>query len=335
MQLRWRQRARNLRWPVGVGVAWWYLRGSRAVARQGLSVEQDTGIEPAPRRFGARLQDAGRGVGSWYRRRYGAHAEPLTRLLAAALAEGFAVAAHLRRGRPIHPRGLVLDATLKLHGTSRFWGVPFLDEPAEARGVARMSRSAGLPPPLPDVLGIAVRWHPPERAGRAGAEGEPGRDGDAELLLATTGAGALGRRLLRPATRWAPAFYGSLLPYGAGDRKVFLGAVAERGRSVAADTESLARAVAEHPLRLDLVVATGSGRWKRFGELLLAEPAYRDGEGGREPVRFNPARRTIPGLRPVGLLQRVRGPSYAAAQRVPVRSGAAPRLAVRTGDPVR
>jgi hypothetical protein len=159
---------------------------------------------------------------------------------------------------------------------------------------------------VPDLLGLALRWRP------SGGE-------ESELLLATTGSGMPGRFLLRPVARWSPQFYGSLLPYAAGDRHVMLGAVA-RGPEIPADFSSLARAVGETPLTFDLVVADGTGPWERFGELVLSGPVRSDGSS---PRRFNPIERPIPGLVPAGLFQQLRGPTYAAVQRVD--RGASPR----------
>lgn len=272
--------------------------------------------------------------------------QPLvTRALTAAFVRTFALAARIR-DRPLHSRGLVFEATLVLHGTSRYWGVPFLDDRTELRGQARLSRAVGLPPPLPDVLGLALRWRQPQ-AGDAKPEAaaEP-EAGHAELLLATTGHTRLGRHLLRPTIRWSPAFYGSLLAYRTGDRRVLLGAVTRRPPIVPGGIEGLMRAVDELPteavsssagtappchrdtlverdsLLLDLVVATELGSWERFGELRLGGPARSDDS---EPMRFNPVRNPIPGLRPAGLLQQVRGPTYTAVQHVARRAGSAAR----------
>ncbi|MEU9018382.1 DUF1990 family protein [Actinomadura sp. NPDC048394] len=243
----------------------------------------------------------------------------LARPAAAALARTFTALAKARGGRPLHPRGVVLDAVLRLSGTSRFWGVPLLDDAVELRGLARLSRSIGLPAPYPDVLGLALRWR------------QPSEDGDpatAELLLATTGHGRAGRHLLRPANHWGPGFYGSLLPYTAGDRYVLLGAFARR--AVPADPAALARAAGEGPITLDLVVATGLGPWERFGELVLTGPARTD---DREPVRFNPVRHPIPGLRPAGPLQQVRGRAYDAVH--DIDGGAGVRKTGRRKDTAR
>ncbi|MFD0898880.1 DUF1990 family protein [Actinomadura sediminis] len=239
----------------------------------------------------------------------------VTGAVAGAAAKGFALAARLRDGRPLHPEGLVFDAAIVLHGGSREWCVPFLDDRAVLHGTARLSRAAGLPDAFPDVLGLALRW--------------PQGDGDADLLLATTGHGRLGRHLLRPAIRWTPGFYGSLLAYRAGDRCVLLGAAARGPRIRPAGLAGLARAVDARPLLFDLVVATEFGPWERFGELRLTGPARTD---GRAPIRFDPARRPVRGLPPAGLLQRMRGPAYAAVQDVARRrAGGAARAPSEPG----
>lgn len=239
----------------------------------------------------------------------------VTEGVTAVFARSFALAARLR-DRPLHPRGLVFDATLVLDGTSRYWGVPFLDDHdhTELQAEVRLSRAMGLPPPLPDLLGLALRWRQPP-----GDEPETAESAEtvAELLLATTGHTPIGRHLLWPATRWSPAFYGSLLAYRAGDRRLLLGAVTRHGQSVPPGLTALARSVDERPLLLDLLVATEFGRWERFGELRIAGPA----RGDSESMRFNPARNPIPGLTPAGLFQQVRGPTYAAVQHVARRTG--------------
>jgi hypothetical protein len=222
----------------------------------------------------------------------------VTDALVAVLTGAFRLAARLRGDRPLRRTGLVLDATLRLHGTQRPWGAALLDDRIDLWGTARLSRTIGLPHPLPDVLGLALRWR------------QPGEATPAELLLATTGHTVLGRHLLRLRTRWSPAFYGCLLPYEAGDRRIMLGAVAMRTPGIAAVTSALARAADERPIRMELVMTTGFGSWERFGELILTGPARRD---DTEPMRFDPARHPIPGLRPAGLLQEMRRRAYAAA----------------------
>ncbi|WP_433259288.1 hypothetical protein ACQPYK_49745 (plasmid) [Streptosporangium sp. CA-135522] len=159
----------------------------------------------------------------------------------------------------------------------------------------------GLPHPLPDILGLAIRWRP------------PGTDDVADLLLATTGHTALGRRMLMPTTTWA-GMYSSLFPYETSRGRLLLGAVTRPPWAVEANLDALAYAVAVQPLLFDLAVASPGGAWQKFGRLTLTGPARPD---FAEPMRFDPVRHPIPGLQPAGWLHQVRGPAYAAAQRVP------------------
>ncbi|RFS82051.1 DUF1990 family protein [Actinomadura spongiicola] len=234
----------------------------------------------------------------------------MVRALTPVFTRGFALATRLRN-RPLHPRGLVFDATLALHGTSERWGIPLLDDRAELPGHVRLSRAVGWPHPLPDILGLALRWQQPR-------DGETEPEAPAELLLATTGRSRWGRHLLKPATRWSPTFYGSLLAYRAGDRRILLGAVARQPRIFPADLPTLAHAIEERPLRLDLVVSTEFGAWQRFGELRLHGPALNDDNA---PMRFNPAQHPIHGLSPAGVFQQVRGFTYTTVQRIAGKAG--------------
>jgi hypothetical protein len=227
----------------------------------------------------------------------------LTSTVRAGLAATFHTAARLRRGRPFHPSGLLFDARLRLHGTARPWGAAFLDERMDLRGVARFSRSLGTPPPLPDFLGLALRWQQ--------------EDATAEVLLATTGHTVLGRRLLRPATRWT-GLYTSLFPYEAAGRRLRLGALLQAGQSLPARFDALAAAAEHGSLVLDLVVAAPSGPWRLFGRVELAAPAMTDAD---LPTRFDPVRHPVPGVRPAGWGNEVRSAAYVAAQRVPDQAG--------------
>jgi hypothetical protein len=107
-----------------------------------------------------------------------------------------------RRGSPrkaLHPRGEVRHGLVRRQGCSWRTGVTWLDDGGSDRLLLRFSRSVGLPKPFPDVLGLARRI--PLKENRHG-----------DLLLATTGAGGLGRFLLRPA-RHRGAVYNCLIPY--------------------------------------------------------------------------------------------------------------------------
>ncbi len=74
---------------------------------------------------------------------------------ALALVLGLGSAA--RRVRVLHPTGEVHSCRVQVLGGARTWGARLLDEPAEHEGLVRVSRGLGLPAPLPDVLGLALR----------------------------------------------------------------------------------------------------------------------------------------------------------------------------------
>ncbi|MFF0770651.1 hypothetical protein ACFYUK_17325 [Nonomuraea wenchangensis] len=225
--------------------------------------------------------------------------QPWTSLTRSGLAAAFGAAARLRHGRPVHASGLVLDAHLCLHGTPEPWGVPFLDQRMDLPGIARLSRSVGVPPPLPDILGLALRWDQD--------------DTTADLLLATSGRTALGRRLLRPATRWT-GLYSSLFPYQAGERWVLLGALLHTPVRLPATLDALAQVVEHGPLTVALLAAAPSGPWRPFGQVRLSAPVLTDAD---LPTRFNPLRHPIAGLPPASWLNDVRDAAYASAQQVP------------------
>ncbi|WP_197321088.1 hypothetical protein [Saccharomonospora sp. NB11] len=188
----------------------------------------------------------------------------------------FGTLAGVRRGKPLHPRGAVFDAVVRRTGSPRSWGAAWLDEQGEDHGLVRLSRSAGLPPPLPDVLGLALTF------------------GDRhDVLLATTG--------LRPGTRFTllprrrdpfAVPYGSLLPYRT-----------PRGLTLLA-------AVPTPPRRFRLLAATPTGKWEPFATLDLTDRHVVD-----ETIRFDPVLHLPPGLSWPPALTRLREPAYAAARR--------------------
>nr|WP_055502616.1 hypothetical protein [Nonomuraea pusilla] len=58
--------------------------------------------------------------------------------------------AALRRGRALHPRGMLLAGTIQIEN-------PVLGERGEHEVLARLSKGLSVPGRLPDVLGLAVR----------------------------------------------------------------------------------------------------------------------------------------------------------------------------------
>jgi hypothetical protein len=173
-----------------------------------------------------------------------------TSAVRSALAATFGTAARLRRGRPFHPSGLIFDAHLRLHGAPNRWGAAFLDQRIDLRGVARLSRSIGVPAPLPDILGLAFRWQDD--------------DATADLLLATTGRTTLGRRLLRPTTQWT-GLYTSLFPYQADGRRLLLGALLHTPTPLPAALDAVARSSLNSSLPPRRVRGSSSARSNCLG----------------------------------------------------------------------
>jgi hypothetical protein len=204
------------------------------------------------------------------------------RVFGKGLAGVFGTAGRLRPAtKPLHPRGSVSAATLERFGLSEPTGVDWLDNTGVDEVVVRLSRSIGLPGPLPDVLGLAIR-----------VPLGPDRHGD--LLFSTTGCGPVGRFVLRPA-RDPASRYSTLLPYRAPSGPLLLAAAGSTGPA--------------GELRFDLQVASPRGPWQRFGTVIVSpEPA------SDEYVAFDPMTNTIPGLEPYEWVRQLRARSYRAAR---------------------
>src|SRR5690242_5351227 len=75
--------------------------------------------------------------------------------VARATGTAFHALSSLRGARIFHPRGTGYDARLEI--TSGWEGVPALAPGSGHRAIVRVSRALGLPKPLPDAEGIALR----------------------------------------------------------------------------------------------------------------------------------------------------------------------------------
>jgi hypothetical protein len=200
-----------------------------------------------------------------------------------ALAGLFGAVASVRRKKPLHPRGSVVRIRLVRTGLHPGFGVPWLDEPGVDTGVARFSRSIGLPSELPDILGLALRLE--------------GSDGPHDLLLATTGRRPVLRSVLIPRIAMLTT-YGSLFPYDT-----------PRGSVVFAAWP--APATASAPAVLALLVAPPVGAWREFGRLELAAlPEH----ASDELLDLDPVVHPLPGLRISPRFAALREPAYASAR---------------------
>lgn len=210
------------------------------------------------------------------------------------LGAAFGAAGVLRRGKPLHPKGIVYDALIRRTGSPVEWRCRWLDEPGEDVGTARLSRAIGLPAPVPDIHGLAITF--------------TGDDGERhDLLLATTGLGRWSRFVLVPRSDAYTCPYGSLFSYRSPRGLVLLSAAPLSTRNPP-----------EPPVAASfrLQVASVAGPWHTFGTIELTAPA---GGLADDPLRLDPIVYPLPGLHWPIALERLREPAYAAARRTPAR----------------
>ena len=206
----------------------------------------------------------------------------------------------LRRRRIFHPDGIAVEATLDIEGNAST-GAALFDERGRRRCIARFSRGVGIPEPLPDILGLALR-----------VLDAPGHDTCQDLLFVTSGAAPLVRNALLPAQGYADRHYSSLLPYRVGDRTVILGARPLLSSGLSPRTfDELSQALAAARLRFVLEIAEPRGEWEPVGTV---EFGRRLSEGEAEGLQFN-VFNAVDGIEPVGFLNTVRKKAYAGSQR--------------------
>jgi hypothetical protein len=218
----------------------------------------------------------------------------LARAAGALVAAPLGALARWRHGKPMHPRGAVFEGVLERRGAMSPSGVAWFDAVATDAVLVRMSRGAGLPAPLPDLLGLAVRL--------------PGGPEPVDLLLTTTGRGRLTRLVPLP-RRDAGAVYSSIMAYRSDAGPVRIAALPEQD-DVPSDPRPLAAVVDGPGLTFTLAVARGLGAWRPFARLTLvatAEPLDPD-------VRFDAVLHPPPGLVADGPMARFRAPAYARAR---------------------
>lgn len=209
---------------------------------------------------------------------------PAAAVLGRALGGLFSVAGRVRpAAKPLHPQGSTSPAVLRRSGLREATGVPWVDHRGIDSVTVRLSRSVGLPGPLPDILGLAVRV-------------PIGADQYGDLLLASTGLGPLSRFVLMPVRNVAAANFCTLLPYRTPTGPMLLAAVRMGG---------------SRGLSLELQVGAPRGSWRRFASLEV-EP---DAAHGDDPIAFDPMTNVIPGLEPYEWVRQLREPAYRAARR--------------------
>jgi hypothetical protein len=189
------------------------------------------------------------------------------------------VAAVRHPDKPLHPDGEMYAGRLARPGSGRPIGVPWIDQGGEDEVIVRVSRAVGLPGPVPDVHGLALRLR-------------KGQTRYADLLLASTGWDPITRHLLMPAwnAHWPLT---TLLPYRSPIGPLVIGArpVDVRG--------------------YELCWAAVGREWHPLGDLTLEMPLPEETE-----VSFDPVVNPLPGLAQYAWVERLREQSYAAARRL-------------------
>ena len=227
------------------------------------------------------------------------------------VAAGFYALAALRRKRSLHPTGVGYQGWLRVPKESPpRSGVPLFQAGATHQAILRFSRGAGLPDPLPDALGVAIKLPNAHR---------PGVDQD--LLLTSSTDRPLLRRLLFPARSFVRGAFSTALPYEFGSERVVLLLVpgpAGVGRSAGeADYRPVGGALAElraaaaNGLEFELRTARSFGRSQPLATVTVGASLSAD---QTEVLRFNPWT-TGPGVRPSGWLNLLRDAAYRASQR--------------------
>ena len=198
----------------------------------------------------------------------------------------------IRGRRVFHPVGVAYEARCHV---SR--GDEQVLPAGEHDAVVRFSRGAGLPAPLPDLLGIAVKLH-----------GLGRDDGDQDFLLISSASPPGLRRLLLPGRGFPGRRFSSVLAYRfRGQAPIVIGATLWGPDSPLDDPGRAPRAPGA---TIHLQAAGRSGDWRGVGRIDVGERLPQPTADG---LRFDPWA-TSDDLVPTGLLNAVRAPAYRASQ---------------------
>jgi len=210
--------------------------------------------------------------------------------------------AGLRRGKAVHPDGVVFDARLVISGDSAAPSAArLLADASEHRAIVRFSRSLGVPRPVPDLLGMSIR-----------VLDAYGNGQHQDLLIVTSADYPILHHFFLPASDVQQRPYSSSLPYQAGNDTFLVGAMPD-SRSPRPEGgnefDRLDAAASTGRLVFRLCVAPIRGPFRPVGELHI---------GGRlspdlDALRFNPWN-TGGGMQPVGWLNEARDRAYKLSQ---------------------
>jgi hypothetical protein len=210
----------------------------------------------------------------------------------------FAAVKLIRPERPIHPAGLHLHGRLDREGGPFPSGIAWLDAAGSDDVQARLSRSVGLPPGWPDIVGLALRIT---------VDGVP-----ADILLASTGMSRAGRYVLRMRRSVGRAALTTMMPYQGSAGPVQLAARTLRPHGpLPAEPQGFCRALGGTEWVLGLYHGRPDAPWQRFATLTLRPSAQAEDT----PMRFDPMEHPIPGAGTYSWTQALREPSYSVARR--------------------
>ncbi|MEU6389529.1 phosphodiesterase [Streptomyces sp. NPDC046939] len=212
--------------------------------------------------------------------------------------------ARLRSAPALHPHGVLCRGELTVLGTAgdRRWDVPWLDRPASYPVTARWSRALGLPAPLPDGLGLALR-----------VTDAGGPDLPLDLLLTSSLPGRYVRHVPLPRTDALSGPYSTLVSYRTGARDRVLAAFPARDAhgTVGVTLPSLRRALAQAPVRFTLCAAAPDEPWTPFATLTLdsATPTP-----PRTTLSYDPYLNRLPHFHPTPRLSALREAAYSGSR---------------------
>jgi hypothetical protein len=220
-------------------------------------------------------------------------------VLGAVVAIGLGVRlARSRNRRSLHPDGRSFAGELQVWGADAPVGSDLVDRPARHRITVRLSKGAGTRPGRPDVLGLAIRVHHPDRA--------------SDLLLSTAGTGRLSRHVPVP-RREFDTWYGSITAYRTGDhRKVYLAARPDPSGSKLGRTLESVAAAAQDDRACVLLYARRDGSTGPFGRIVFGTPLPRATDAA---LAFDAIRNSSPDLHPSGGVHSTRALAYRLSQR--------------------
>jgi hypothetical protein len=214
----------------------------------------------------------------------------------------FRMLSRLRSARSFHPDGVVFEATVDVdRPPPELSGVPLLGQRGSHQAVVRLSRALGLPRPVPDVHGFAIRFVDAHGSGR-----------HQDFLTVTSLDGPFAHHILLPTGGFFSLPFSSLLPLRLGSRIRLVGArpVTEAVRGEGSLGQLLETAQ-RRPVRFELTLATLLGRWTAIGIVSLGD---RVPQPDAERIRFNPWN-TGGGIEPTGPFNGLRESAYRESQR--------------------